>query len=119
MRPSDYVEANRRMWNEAAEIHAKSFVVDLMQRVEADDFSTFDHVEEKLFAIIGLKDRAVIQLGCNNGRELISVKKAGAGRCVGLDMSDESISQARQLACKGRVNIDFVRSSVYEVSRDF
>ena len=65
------------------------------------------------------RDKAVIQLGCNNGRELISVKKAGAGRCVGIDVSDKFIAQARQLASVGDAEVDFVRSSVYDIPHSF
>ena len=119
MQPGDYIEANRRMWNETADVHAQGYVAKLFERVKASDFSTFDDVEKRIFAQIGLKGKAVIQLGCNNGRELISVKKAGAGRCVGVDVSDKFIAQGRQLASWGGVDVDFVRSSVYDLPHDF
>jgi ubiquinone/menaquinone biosynthesis C-methylase UbiE len=115
MQPEDYIEANRKMWNETAEIHAQGYVTELRERVKAPDFSTFDPVEKRIFAQIDLKDKAVIQLGCNNGRELISVKKAGARRCVGIDISDNFIGQAKELASLGGVEIDFTRSNVYDI----
>ena len=119
MQRDDYIEANRKMWDETADIHAAGYVAGLAQRVRAPDFSTFDDVEKSLFAQIGLKDKAVIQLGCNNGRELISVKKAGAGRCVGVDVSDKFIAQGTQLASLGGVDVEFVRSSVYDLPHEF
>jgi ubiquinone/menaquinone biosynthesis C-methylase UbiE len=115
MERDDYVEANRRRWHETADLHAKGFGARLTERVQAADFSTFDDVEKRIFEQIGLKDKAVIQLACNNGRELISVKKAGAGRCVGVDLSDNLIAQARQLAAQAGVEIQFVCSSVYDL----
>lgn len=118
MQPNDYIEANRKMWNETADVHAQDYVVQLLEQVKALDFNTFDDIEKRLFAHIGLEGKAVIQLGCNNGRELISVKKAGAGRCVGVDVSDKFIAQARQLADLGEVEVDFVRSSVYDLPPD-
>jgi ubiquinone/menaquinone biosynthesis C-methylase UbiE len=119
MHPSDYIEANRKMWNETADIHAQGYVTELLERVMAPNFSTFDDIEKRIFAQIGLKDKAVIQLGCNNGRELISVKKAGAGRCVGIDVSDKFIAQARQLARLGNVEVEFVRTSVYDLPHEY
>ena len=119
MQPNDFIEANRNMWNETADIHAQVHGSKLLERVKAPDFSTFDEIETRIFAEIGLKDKAVIQLGCNNGRELISVRKAGAGRCVGIDVSDKFIAQARQLASVGDVEVDFVRSSVYDIPHSF
>jgi SAM-dependent methyltransferase len=111
----DYIEANRSMWNETADIHAKGYVVELTERVKAPDFSTFDDVEKGIFAEIRLKDKAVIQLCCNNGRELISVKKAGAGRCVGVDVSDKFIAQGTELARLAGAEIELLRTSVYEL----
>ena len=118
MQRDDYIEANRKMWNERADIHAKGPVARLAERIQSPDFRTFDDVEKRIFAQIGLKDKAVIQLCCNNGRELISVKKAGAGLCVGVDVSDEFIAQGWQLARLGGVQVDFVRSSVYDLPHE-
>ncbi len=118
MQRDDYIEANRKMWNETADVHAKGYVGGLRERIQAPDFSTFDEVEKSIFGQIGLKDKAVIQLGCNNGRELISVKKAGAGRCVGVDVSDKFIAQGRELAGLGNVEVEFVRSNVYDLTHE-
>lgn len=115
----DYVEANREMWNKTARVHAKAYVSQLFERIKDPDFRTFDEVEEKLFEQIGLAGKAVTQLACNNGRELISVKKAGAGRCVGFDISDEFVDQAQELAKAGGVDVEFVRSDVYDIPPEF
>ncbi|MGE5073637.1 MAG: class I SAM-dependent methyltransferase [Anaerolineae bacterium] len=119
MQRDEYVEANRKMWNETAGIHTRSRGAALEERVKAADFSTFDEVEQRIFAEIGLDDKAVIQLGCNDGRELIAVKKAGAGRCVGVDVSDEFIAQARRLAAAADVEVAFLRASVYHLPPEF
>jgi ubiquinone/menaquinone biosynthesis C-methylase UbiE len=116
---SDYSEANREMWNQTADVHARVKLEGLLESVKSPDFTTFDEVEKKIFDEIGLKDKAVIQLSCNNARELISCKKAGAGRCVGVDISDKFIEQGKRLAQAGNVEIELVRSSVYDLSHDF
>jgi SAM-dependent methyltransferase len=118
MQPEDFIEANRKKWNETASIHARATLIELQERVKAPDFCTFDPVEKRIFAQLDLQGKAVIQLGCNNGRELISVKKAGAGRCLGVDLSDDFITQARGLASLSRVDVDFLRASVYDIPRD-
>jgi ubiquinone/menaquinone biosynthesis C-methylase UbiE len=117
MQPDDYIEANRRMWNETAQVHARGYVTGLREQVKSPGFSTFDHVEKPLFARIGLAGKSVIQLACNNGRELISIKKAGAGRCVGVDISDGFIAQAQELARLGGVEVEFLALSVYDLPR--
>lgn len=116
---SDYAQANREMWNQTADVHAKAKLEGLLESVKSPAFSTFDDVEKTLFEKIGLKDKAVIQLSCNNARELISCKKAGAGRCVGVDISDKFIEQGKLLARAGNVEIELVCSSVYDLSHDY
>src|SRR5512135_1037216 len=118
MQRDDYTEANRRRWNETAAIHAKARAGSLAERIKALDFSTFDEVEKRIFGQIGLEGKAVIQLCCNNGREIISVKRAGAARCVGVDLSDKFIAQARQLASLGGVEVEFIRSDIYQLSKE-
>jgi ubiquinone/menaquinone biosynthesis C-methylase UbiE len=115
----DYSETNRNMWNQTADVHAKAKLAELLGAIKSPDFTTFDEVEKTIFEKIGLKDKAVIQLSCNNARELISCKKAGAGRCVGVDISDKFIGQGKLLASAAGVEIELVRTSVYNLSRDF
>ena len=118
LQPKAIHEVNRRMWNETAAVHARGYVQQLREEVQRPDFSTFDEVEKRIFGLIDLKDKAVIQLCCNNGRELLSIKKAGAGRCVGVDISDDFIAQGRELATLGGLDIEFMRTDVYELSAD-
>jgi ubiquinone/menaquinone biosynthesis C-methylase UbiE len=114
----DYSEINRDMWNQTADVHAKAKLAALLEAVKAPDFTTFDDVEKAIFGQIGLKDKAVMQLSCNNARELIGCKKAGAGRCVGVDISDKFIEQGKLLARAAGVEIELVRSSVYDLPND-
>ncbi len=115
----DYSETNREMWNQTADVHAKAKLEGLLESVKSPDFTTFDEIEKTIFEKIGLKDKAVIQLSCNNARELISCKKAGAGRCVGVDIADKFIEQGKLLASAANVEIELVCSSVYDLSHDF
>jgi ubiquinone/menaquinone biosynthesis C-methylase UbiE len=57
----------------------------------------------------------VAHLCCNNGRELLSIKNMGARRCVGFDISDNFIDQARYLAESSNVACEFVRADVYDI----
>ncbi len=117
--PEDYAEANRAMWNATAEVHARATLTQLLQDVVQPDFSTFDATERRIFAELGLPGKDVAQLSCNNGRELISCKKAGAGRCVGFDISEAFVAQGRELAQVGGVEVAFVQTNVYDISHDY
>jgi SAM-dependent methyltransferase len=64
---------------------------------------------------LGLAGKAVAQLSCNNARELISVKMAGAGRCVGFDISEAFIEQGQRLVAASGVDVELVRTNVYDI----
>ena len=62
MDAAEYIEANRKMWDETAPIHERARFAELLAAVAAPDFSTFDAVERKLFSRIGLTGRRVALL---------------------------------------------------------
>ena len=107
------------MWNQTADVYNAEGFSKLLSIIGQPEFTTFDEVERRVFSGIGLKDKDVAQLGCNNGRELVSVKKAGAGRCVGFDLSENFIKLARRLALESGQELEFVRTSVYDVSEAY
>ena len=113
---AEYSSTNRTHWNEVAPVHQNNYVNDLLQSISNPDFTTFDPIEKKLFKKLNLSEKAVAQICCNNARELISVKKAGAGRCVGFDISDEFIKQGEMLKKAAAVEIELVRTDIYELS---
>ena len=112
---SKYSNLNRIHWNERAPIHQKKYVDELVLEVAKNDFTTFDFVEQRLFKEIKLSGKSVAQINCNNARELISVKKAGAGRCVGIDISDQFIQQAQELVIASNVEVELVCSDIYDL----
>ena len=108
----DYTEQNRRAWNQVQPIHLRERPGNLRDEVGAEDFSTLDSVARAAFERIGLQDKSVAQFSCNNGRELISVLKAGARTGVGFDIADAFVSEARELAALSQVDATFVRANV-------
>ena len=112
---AEYSSTNLIHWNEVAPVHQNNYVNDLLQSISDPDFTTFDPIEQKLFKKLNLSEKAVAQVCCNNARELISVKKAGAGRCVGFDISDEFIKQGEALKQAAGVDIELVCTDIYEL----
>jgi hypothetical protein len=74
---NDYTAANRLAWNEAAPIHKKLKSDQLLESFRQPGYSCLDGIETAQFQEIGLAHKAVAQIGCNNGRELLSVKNMG------------------------------------------
>jgi ubiquinone/menaquinone biosynthesis C-methylase UbiE len=115
----NYAEINRDMWNTTADVHARVSLPKLLESVKRPDFSTFDVVEREIFSWLTLEGKNVAQLSCNNGRELISCKKAGAARCVGFDIAEKFIVQGRLLATAGNVEVEFVCTNIYDISHEY
>ncbi len=116
----DYVEANRRAWDEAAPYHRRHAQFDeLLAGFVGPGFSCLDETMTERLLALGVAGRDVAQICCNNGRELLSVKNLGAGRCVGFDLSTGFLDQARELAQVGGLEAEFVQGDVYGIPADY
>ena len=91
-------QANRLAWNASAHLHRAS---DEWQRQLSGfaqaSFSTFDPVIASALAGNGVKGARAVQIGCNNGRETLSMLALGAAQAAGIDQSDAFIAQAEEL----------------------
>lgn len=119
MNHHDYTEANRTMWNQTAAVHAEHQLPKWLEAIKQPDFNILDATEQAIFDDIGLEGKAVAQLSCNNGRELLSLKNLGAGRCVGFDISDAFIAQGEQLAKVSGLKCEFIQTDIYDISNDY
>ncbi|MFW9992137.1 MAG: class I SAM-dependent methyltransferase [Candidatus Odinarchaeota archaeon] len=115
----EYTEANRIAWNESASVHKRLVFDKLLKNFQRPSYSCLDDIERRIISKIGLEGKNVAQLCCNNGRELLSIKNLGAERCVGFDISDDFIEQARQLANAGGIACEFVQTDVYDIPTDY
>lgn len=121
MKTNDYAQANRAAWNETAPIHAAQNLESLLEHFRAPGYSCLHKpFEVERLEKLDLKGKNVAQLCCNNGRELLSVKNLfGAGRCVGFDISDAFLDQARALNEAAGLDAEFVQGSVLEIGEEF
>jgi 2-polyprenyl-3-methyl-5-hydroxy-6-metoxy-1,4-benzoquinol methylase len=116
----NYIEINRKMWNLTAAVYQKDGFSEALKRVNDGNFSTFDETEKKIFETqISVNKKRIIQIGCNNGIEIIYLKKLGAERCVGLDISSEFIVQAKQLALASEQIVEFICDDIFKIHEDF
>ncbi len=112
-------EANRAAWNQATKVHQKNRKINLAEKFADPGFLYLDELERGKLEEIGLEGRVVAQLGCNNGRETISLVRLGANVGVGFDISDEVIEEAKTLAEIARANCQFIRTDVYEIESEW
>lgn len=111
-----YTAANREAWNEAAPRHAKANQAALLENFARPGFISLEEHCVARLEEIGVAGKSVAQVCCNNGRDLLSVRNMGAGRCVGFDASEPFLEQARELArAAGHDDIEFIAGDVYDI----
>ena len=115
------IEANRLAWNASAHRHRESeeWRRQLSGFAEAS-FSTFDPVITQALLQNGVRNAQAVQLGCNNGREVLSMLALGAAHATGIDQSDAFIAQGEELRAVsphgGQAR--FIRANVYDLPED-
>jgi tRNA (mo5U34)-methyltransferase len=63
-----------------------------------------------------LRDRTVLDIGCNGGFFSMEMKRRGADRVVAIDFDEDYLAQARFAAEVEKLDIEFHRMSVYDVA---
>jgi ubiquinone/menaquinone biosynthesis C-methylase UbiE len=119
MKRQEYTDANRQAWNETAPVHASSQMDGLLKKLGDLQFLNLDKTAQGWLAKVGVQGKDVVQLCCNNGRELISIRRMGAKRCVGVDISEAFIAQAEQLNTAAGADCTFLACDVYAVPAEY
>lgn len=92
-----YTEQTLKSWDQAADIHAQQNT-GLASEVAKPDFNALHQELDRLVSAQDLTGASVVQICCNNGKDLLSVKNKGAGYCLGIDGSQNFIAQAKTLS---------------------
>ncbi|GAF72857.1 unnamed protein product [marine sediment metagenome] len=119
MKTDNYSEKNREAWNEAASVHRKNRKVDYMVLFKNKNYSALDTTLSSLLNKISLSGRAVAQLCCNNGRELLSIVNTTGATGVGFDISDEFIAEASIIAKSTNLDCRFIRTNIYDLNAEY
>jgi len=114
LKREDYVVANRDAWNEVAPRHSEHNQARLKALFAAGGYNHLDSEMIAMLERIGVGRKPVVQVGCNNGIDLLSVKGMGAGECLGIDQAPAFLEQARELAgIAGHDDVIFWEGNVY------
>src|SRR5215218_6051663 len=113
----DLREQNRVSWNAVVGAH-DSHRGDLSRLFSEGGTTLF---QEELDLLGKLEGSSLVHLQCNSGGDSISLARLGA-TVTGVDLSDEAVSSARDLAEKTGTRATFERADVYrwleEASRE-
>ncbi|WP_333984465.1 class I SAM-dependent methyltransferase [Ectopseudomonas khazarica] len=111
----DSFALNKANWNDRAALHAASPEYQAQQFIDTaehlSDVVRFDR--PRLGDICGLQ---AVHLQCHIGTDTLSLARLGA-ELTGLDFSDASLAQARQLASACNQPIRFVEAPVYDAAQ--
>ena len=112
---SFYTEANRDAWNEAAPLHARHNQDKLLEAFATPGHVSLDDHVRRALGIAEVEGKSVVQLCCNNGQDLLSVKNLGAGECLGIDAAEAFLEQGRELATAAghTESVRFLASDIY------
>jgi len=114
----EYLEANRRMWDNLVPIHAASEFYDVEGFKQGKCTLLDIEVEE----VGDVTSRSLLHLQCHFGLDTLSWARRGAV-VTGIDFSEKAIEMARSLAKETKIPASFVRCNLYDLpnhlSREF
>jgi SAM-dependent methyltransferase len=106
-----WLEANRRLWDEMAELHPTTALYDVEGLVTGrDDLRPWEDAE--LGPVEGLD---LLHLQCHIGTDTIGWARRGA-HVVGLDFSTGALAAARALSERCALAIEWVHANVYDAT---
>jgi SAM-dependent methyltransferase len=110
MTDKNYIEINRRSWNDRVDAHLNSAFYDLEGFLKGN--TSLNEIEINLLGDI--KDKSVLHLQCHFGQDTISLERQGA-KVTGVDLSDKAIESARKLSEITRTNSRFICCDIYDL----
>ncbi len=106
---------NRDAWNEAMDYHRKAKKQDYLTEFLKPNFIQLNPIERETFLSLNLKGKRVAHVCCNNGIELISLTRLGATQCVGFDITDAAIHDAREYNTVAGTDCTFIQTDIYDL----
>ncbi|KQZ78941.1 class I SAM-dependent methyltransferase [Pseudomonas sp. Root562] len=110
------IASNRDAWNDSARHHKES--AEWQQHwiaVAHADFTCLDETLTGVLTEVGIDGKEVVQLGCNNGRESLSLFALGARHVTGVDQSAAFLGQARELATRSPHEPEFIKADIHHL----
>ncbi len=110
MKETNYIEINKKSWNNRTEHHYESDFYDVEGFIKGD--TSLNEIELNLLGDI--KGKKILHLQCHFGQDTLSLARLGA-EVTGVDFSDKAIQKANELAAKTDVSATFICCDIYEL----
>lgn len=106
----DYIEINRKSWNNRVSTHLKSEFYGMDKFISGQN--SLNSIELSLLG--DLSGKKVLHLQCHFGQDTISLDRLGA-EATGVDFSDKAIESARQIAAETGSSAKFICCDIYDL----
>ena len=107
---TNYIETNKKTWNEKTEVHIKSVFYDNENFLKGK--SSLKDIELNLLGDI--HGKSILHLQCHFGQDSISLSRLGAN-VTGIDLSDEAIKRAKEFASQTNAQTKFICCNIYDL----
>ena len=108
----DYIDLNRKAWNQKTEFHVRSKFYDVESFVNGK--SSLNEIELNLLGDV--KGKTILHLQSHFGQDTLSLQRL-SGKTTGVDFSDNAIEQAKELSRQLNLNADFICCDLYELPK--
>lgn len=106
----NYIDINRRSWNNRTDVHLASDFYDVPGFLEGN--SSLKEIELDLLGDVSGK--SILHLQCHFGQDTLSLGRMGAD-VTGVDLSDKAIENAQRLAKETGIDAHFICCDIYDL----
>ncbi|MDI9310816.1 MAG: class I SAM-dependent methyltransferase [Limnohabitans sp.] len=106
----NYIEVNKKTWNNKTEVHVNSDFYDNENFLNGK--SSLNEIELQLFGDV--TDKKILHLQCHFGQDTLSLARMGA-KTTGVDLSDKAIQTAREMNDQLGLNTNFICCDLYDL----
>jgi len=107
---TDYIRANRRLWDAWTKIHEKSQFYDIEGFKAGRNSLKSIEIEE----LGNVETKSLLHLQCHFGQDTLSWARLGA-KVTGVDFSEEAIYLAQDLAAELKIDARFICTDIYKL----
>ncbi len=108
----EYVETNRKRWDELADIHYKSEFYNVKEFKKGGISISSLEIEE----VGDVKGKKLLHLQCHFGKDTLSWARLGA-EVTGVDFSSRAVELAQQLSSEIGIEANFIHSDVSKLDK--
>jgi len=107
---SDYIDKNKALWNKRTDYHFQSQFYDVANFIKGE--SSLNEIELSLLGDV--TNKTILHLQCHFGQDTLSLARLGA-IATGVDLSDNAIAKAKELAAQIKSNAHFICCNLYDL----